>query len=238
MPSPDVPPRQADAARPADAAHQADAARRADAPRPVDGVRPVDEVHRADAPRRADAARNRQRLIDAARRLIDERGPAVALDEVARRAGVGNATLYRNFPTRGDLLVAVYAGDVDELCDHGATLLQDAPPGDGLRVWLDRFVDHVAARRPLALAATEGNDQRGELFGHWHARMTTVAAQLLTRAQAAGAVRGDLTAGDLLALANAAVIAGADPASARRLLDIMHGGFGADAAPRTGSPAD
>lgn len=55
-------------------------------------------------PRRADAARNRQLLIDAARQLIDERGPAVAMDEVARRAGAGNATLYRNFPTRGESL--------------------------------------------------------------------------------------------------------------------------------------
>lgn len=177
-------------------------------------------------PRRADAARNRQLLIDAARQLIDERGPAVVMDEVARRAGVGNATLYRNFPTRSDLLVTVYASDVDELCEQGDTLLRTATPSEALFAWLDCFVRHVAASRPLALAATEGNEQRGELFGRWHERMAATAAQLLTLAQRAGAVRDDLTAADILALANAAVIAGTGPDDARRLLDVMRSGFG------------
>ena len=62
--------------------------------------------------RRADASRNAERLLAAARELVDESGSEVALDEVARQAGVGNATLYRHFPTRGDLLVAVYADEV------------------------------------------------------------------------------------------------------------------------------
>ena len=176
--------------------------------------------------RRADAARNRQLLLEAARRLIDERGPAVVMDEVARRAGVGNATLYRNFPTRGDLLAAVYANDVDELCEQGAALLREASAGDALATWLDSFVRHVAVRRPLALAATEGSEQRGELFGRWHERMASTAAQLLTRAQQAGAVRDDLSARDILALANAAAIAGTGPDDARRLLDITRRGFG------------
>lgn len=176
--------------------------------------------------RRADAARNRQLLLEAARHLIDERGPAVVMDEVARRAGVGNATLYRNFPTRGDLLVAVYASDVDQLCEQGAALLEAASPGEALLAWLDSFVRHVSARRPLALAATEGSEQRGELFGRWHERMAATAARLLTRAQQAGAVRDDLTVRDILALANAAAIAGTGPDDARRLLGVMHSGFG------------
>jgi AcrR family transcriptional regulator len=177
-------------------------------------------------PPRADAARNRQLLIDAARQLIDERGPAVVMDEVARRAGVGNATLYRNFPTRGDLLVAVYASDVDELCQQGNALLGAVTPGDALFAWLDSFVRHVAASRPLALAATQGSEQRGELFGRWHERMVATAAQLLTPAQHAGAVRDDLTATDILTLANAAVIAATGPDDARRLLNVMRYGFG------------
>jgi AcrR family transcriptional regulator len=177
-------------------------------------------------PRRADAARNRQLLIDAASQLIDERGPAVVMDEVARRAGVGNATLYRNFPTRSDLLVAVYANDVDELCDQGNALLGAASPGEALFAWLDSFVRHVAVSRPLALAATEGSGQRGELFGRWHERMVATAAQLLTPAQHAGTARDDLTARDILALANAAVIAGTGPDDARRLLNVMRRGFG------------
>ena len=186
---------------------------------PPDGARP----------QRADAARNRQLLIDAARQLIDESGPALVMDEVARRAGVANATLYRNFPARSDLLVAVYAGDVDELCHQGTALLQEASPGAALFTWMDSFVRHVAARRPLALAATEGSEQRGDLFSRWHERMATTAAPLLTRAQEAGAVRRDLTAQDILALANAAAIAGTGPDDARRLLDVMRLGFAARA---------
>src|SRR6266566_3404558 len=103
---------------------------------------------------RADAARNRQLLLEAARRLIDERGPAVVMDEVARRAGVGNATLYRNFPTRGDLLAAVYADEVAALCQQGTALLARPCAGEALFDWLDSFVVHVAAKRALALAAT------------------------------------------------------------------------------------
>jgi AcrR family transcriptional regulator len=178
---------------------------------------------------RADAARNRQLLLEAARQLIDEHGPAVVMDEVARRAGVGNATLYRNFPTRGDLLVAVYAGEVDELCKRGTVLLGEASPGEALTVWLDSFVRHVAARRPLALAATEGSGQRGELFGRWHERMASTAAPLLSRAQQAGAVRDDLSVQDILALANAAAIAGTGPDDAQRLFEVMRCGFGASA---------
>ena len=186
---------------------------------PPDGARP----------RRADAARNRQLLVDAARQLIDESGPALVMDEVARRAGVANATLYRNFPARSDLLVAVYAGDVDQLCEQGTALLRTASPGAALITWMDSFVRHVAARRPLALAATEGSEQRGELFSRWHERMATTAAPLLTRAQEAGAVRRDLAARDILALANAAAIAGTGPDDARRLLDVMRLGFAARA---------
>jgi hypothetical protein len=87
-------------------------------------------------------------------------------------------------------------------------------------------VRHVADRRPLALAAAAGTEQGGELFGRWHERMAATAAQLLTRAQDAGVVRDDLTARDVLALANAAVIAGTGPDDARRLLDVMRRGFG------------
>jgi len=97
---------------------------------------------------RADAARNVDRLLAAARELVAERGAEVPMDEVAKRAGVGNATLYRHFPTRADLLVAVYADEIDRLARLGA----DAD----LFTWLDAYVEHVTTKRPLAMAATEG----------------------------------------------------------------------------------
>src|SRR5947208_2495681 len=111
-------------------------------------------------PPRADASRNAARLLAAAREVLAEAGNDVALDAIARRAGVGNATLYRHFPTRGDLLVAVYADEVAELCARGAALLQDPDPVGALFAWLEEFVLHVAAKRPLAHAATEGADKR------------------------------------------------------------------------------
>lgn len=187
---------------------------------------------RADTPRaagrsrRADAARNTQLLLAAASELFEEHGHDVALDEVARRAGVGNATLYRNFPTRGDLLVAVYADEVAALCQQGADLLARPSAADGLFTWLDSFIAHVAAKRTLALAATEGSDeQRSELFARWHQSMTSTAERLLVRAQETRSVRPDLTATDLLALASAATIAGTSARHSQQLLRIMRHGF-------------
>jgi AcrR family transcriptional regulator len=116
------------------------------------------------------------------------------MDEIAQRAGVGSATLYRRFPSRSDILVAVYADEVAALCGEGQELLDAPAPADALFTWLDAFVAHVADKRELALTATQGNDdRRNELFRGWHASMITTAAELLKRAQHAGAIRQDLT---------------------------------------------
>lgn len=183
----------------------------------------------APAPRRplrADAAKNVQALITAAKELFDEQGLDVALDEVARRAGVGNATLYRNFPTRADLIVAVYADEVADLCHDAAALKIAAAEGDALFAWLDRLVIHVATKRELALAGTgNSGERRTELFGTWHNAMRTVAGDLYERALAAQAVSPDVGVDELLALTYAAAIAGNGPDHARRLLRMMRYGF-------------
>ncbi|WP_169951685.1 TetR/AcrR family transcriptional regulator [Microbispora sp. H11081] len=176
--------------------------------------------------RRADASRNAALLLAAARELVAESGPEVALDEVARRAGVGNATLYRHFPTRADLLVAVYADEVAELCRRGADLPPGLSPADALFSWLDAFVVHVATKRPLALAATEGpTGRRSALFDQWHTSIHATASDLLRRAQDAGAVRPGLTVTDLLALAGGAALTGTDVAHARRLTALLRRGL-------------
>ncbi|MFE0156002.1 TetR/AcrR family transcriptional regulator [Nonomuraea sp. NPDC059007] len=178
----------------------------------------------AGRPRRADAARSAQALLAAARELFDERGPDVALDEVARRAGVGNATLYRHFPTRQDLIVAVYASEVTALEEQGATLLGTEPAAQALFTWLDAFVTHVATKRAPALAGTD-TERRTELFDRWHSSMRATAQKLLTRAQRSGEVNAALTATDLLTLTSAAAIAATGAEHARELLRIMHHGF-------------
>ncbi|MEV4322513.1 helix-turn-helix domain-containing protein [Microbispora rosea] len=176
--------------------------------------------------RRADASRNATLLLAAARELVAESGPEVALDEVARRAGVGNATLYRHFPTRADLLVAVYADEVAELCRRGTEPPAGLSPADTLFSWLDAFVVHVATKRPLALAATEGSTgRRSALFDQWHTSIRATASDLLRRAQDAGAVRPGLTVTDLLALAGGAALTGTDVAHARRLTALLRCGL-------------
>jgi AcrR family transcriptional regulator len=148
---------------------------------------------------------------------------------------VGNATLYRHFPTRSDLLVAVYGGQVTELCRRADRPLGDRSAEAALFEWLDEFVVHVASKRNLALAITETVDgRRTEVFNHWHATITATAARLLAAAQATGAVRAQITGRDLLALLSAVAVAGADTDGARRMLAILRFGL-QDGDPRDGT---
>jgi AcrR family transcriptional regulator len=172
--------------------------------------------------KRADASRNAARLLAAARALIEESGNEVALDEVARRAGVGNATLYRHFPTRADLLAAVYADEVAALCRRAATLAADLPPTEALFAWLDEFALHVTTKRPLAVAATAGpTDRRTPLFDNWHRAITEAAAALVEAAP----LQPGVTTADVLALATGAAIATTDPAHARHLVALLRTGL-------------
>ncbi|MFI5894893.1 TetR/AcrR family transcriptional regulator [Actinoplanes sp. NPDC051513] len=172
---------------------------------------------------RSDAQRNRERLIIAARELVAEVGNEVALDDVARRAGVGNATLYRHFPTRAELLAALYTDEVTALCDYGDRLLAASAPIEALFTWLDAFVVHVASKRPLALAATDVPDgRRTPMFEEWHAAITTTASALVRHAQPA--LRQDITATDVLALASGTALT-TDAQNARRLVAVLRTGL-------------
>lgn len=174
---------------------------------------------------RADARRNRAALLDAARAVFAEQGVDAPLDDVARRAGLGNATLYRHFPTRGELLVAAYAEEVAALCDLGRELLAATEPGEALFAWLGEFVAHVASKRALALAITDDDaGERATHFGRWRHDMRATLTALLDRARAGGAVRADVDGLDLLALANGIALAGvnpADPAGPDRIARLL-----------------
>ena len=175
---------------------------------------------------RSDARRNTELLLDAARALFDEKGAAVTMDEIAVRARVGNATMYRRFPSRSDLLAAVYSDQLSALCGYGAKLLDATDPAEAMFTWLAAFVDHVLDKRELAMTATEGDElQRGEMFRQWHESMITTAAGLLERAQEVGAVREEVTAVDVLVLANALVLASSDAAQAGRMLGYVREGI-------------
>jgi AcrR family transcriptional regulator len=149
-----------------------------------------------------------------------------SLDEIARRAGVGNATLYRHFPTRRHLFVAVCVEEVETLCALGDKLRSRRRPGDALMVWLRAYVEHVMAKHGLAAALVNGPGDDSAVIAACHAAIEATGGALLERAQQAGVVRSDLTFADLLQLVNAIVIAAESGGmgQADRLLRLIRDG--------------
>lgn len=192
---------------------------------PPAAASPAPGQRQSRRPRRADAQRNRELLVAAAREIFSERGADAPLDEVARRAGIGNATLYRHFPDRRELLIAVYADEVAALCAQGEALLADQSPEDALFAWLRAFTAHVAEKRDLALAIpSDQGGRRSALFDRWHEGMHSTASRLLTNAQSTGAVSADLNASDLLALISGIAVTTGDTDQAGRCLAIVRHG--------------
>ena len=147
---------------------------------------------------RADARRNRDRLLAAASAVFEREGAEASLEEVARTAGVGIGTLYRHFPTRADLLEAVYRRNVDELCDGAAALLETLPPDRALEEWMQRFVRYVPAKKGMATHLKSIVSAESELFAYSHGRVTGTFETLIRAAAAAGSIRSDVDGEDVL----------------------------------------
>ncbi|MFI0354874.1 TetR/AcrR family transcriptional regulator [Actinomadura sp. 9N407] len=171
---------------------------------------------------RADARRNVDRIVAAAGALIAEHGAEASLEEVARRAGVGSATLHRHFPTRQALLEAVFKDRVDALCAKAEQLLSAPDPGEALFTWLRAVGAHAVANRGLGASLMRGADPA--LGSTCHDVITSAGENLLTRARAADAVRPGITIVQLLKLVSAISLATEQepdgPAEADRLLAI------------------
>jgi AcrR family transcriptional regulator len=148
-------------------------------------------------PKRADARRNYEKVLAAAREAFAEGGESTALEEIARRAGVGIGTLYRNFPNRQALLEALYIGEVEEMC-RTADELDGQEPWDALNAWLERFVAYIRTKRALAHELLNYLDPDAPLFTTCRTSLYAAGEPLLTRAQAAGAVRPDVRIGDII----------------------------------------
>jgi AcrR family transcriptional regulator len=176
---------------------------------------------------RADARRNRERLLEAARRAFAS-GEEVTLETVARQAAVGIGTLYRHFPTREALVEAVYRGELARLRDTAGELLDSRAPDVALRAWMDGFADYVTAKHGMAetlraIAAT-GTISPAQT----QQTLTATIKGLLDAGAAAGTLRGDVPAGDVLAsLTGIFLVAGApgQRAQAGRLLDLLMEGL-------------
>jgi AcrR family transcriptional regulator len=149
--------------------------------------------------RRADAQRNREKLLEAARAAFAETDAEVSMAEIARRAGVGMATLYRNFPGRRDLLEALYTEEVDALCG-AAEAGEDADAGARLTTWLRRFFAYFVSKRHIAADLLEHAPSDDAVFSENRARVLAAGRPLLEAAQRAGAVREDLTLEQVLDL--------------------------------------
>jgi AcrR family transcriptional regulator len=183
---------------------------------------------------RADAARNRAAIIEAARAVFAEQGLDAPLDEIAKRAGTGNATLYRRFPTRSDLVAAVFAERMAAHVDIVETALDDVDPWDGFASYIRAVAAMQAEDRGIAdlvtmdLSSAPGIEQL-------RARAYDGLVQLIGRAHDAGVLRADFTDQDvvLLLMANAGLVERAhgitDEASAR-LTALLLDGLRAEAA--------
>lgn len=118
--------------------------------------------------------------------------------EIAERAGVGVGTLYRHFPHRSDLVVAVFRNEVDACADAAASLAARHPPGEALARWLQRYVDFIAAKRGLASALSSGDPAFQSLPSYFLGRVRPALQGLLDAATEAGEIRADVDAHELL----------------------------------------
>jgi AcrR family transcriptional regulator len=177
---------------------------------------------------RADARRNYEALLTAARELFLEQGCDAPLDEVAKRAGVGAGTLYRHFPSRPDLLGAVYVTDIDEMCD-AAEKLTDLDPGQALGTYMDLHLSFGMRNSGIKKAMREmlaDVDPQPEVLTLCKTRMTEIAGGMLIRAQQAGAARKDVDPVTFLRMIHGIALACDDnPELAPAMLAVMKDGL-------------
>lgn len=176
---------------------------------------------------RADAQANRQKVLQAARIQFAQDGPDASLNEVARRAGVGVATLYRHFPTRESLVAAVYANELHELGAAADRLLASLPPDEALTTWAARFVEYAGTKRGLGEALHAIRRQQDDGLDP-RAVLTSSMDKLLAAGREAGTLQADLDGEDLLfAFAGLWTLPHDDrfPARAKRLVDLVLAGL-------------
>jgi AcrR family transcriptional regulator len=153
-------------------------------------------------PRRSDAESNRRKILAAARAAWGEQDADVSMAEISRQAGVGMATLYRNFPGKHELLEALYADEVDVVSRAAQTVDGDTA-GAKLNTWLRAFFTFVTTKRQVASELLHFTDRGDPVFGTSRARVTAAGEPLLSAAQRSGEVRPDLSLDQILDMIHA-----------------------------------
>ena len=178
--------------------------------------------------KRADARRNKEALLEAAAAAFVASGVDVAVRDIASRAGVGIGTIYRHFPTRADLIVAVYRHQVEACAEAGPALLAAAgSPRRALVQWIDLFVDFLVTKHGLAEAMRSDDASFGPLHAYFLDRLVPVCAELLAAAARGGEIRSDIGALELMAgVGNLCIGVTNDPRyDARRLVGLLLDGL-------------
>jgi AcrR family transcriptional regulator len=173
---------------------------------------------------RTDAQRNRERLLEVAKEAFTRSGGNASLDDIAKQAGVGPGTLYRHFPTREELLEAVYRTEVEKLAAAERKFAETLPPIEALRAWMLLFVDYIATKQIIAPALNTLVGGHSKVFESSYGQIWEAIRALVKRAIKSGDIRKDLDPIDLLrALIGVANVATSPDwqQSARRLVEIL-----------------
>jgi AcrR family transcriptional regulator len=186
-----------------------------------------DAAAEASRPVRADARRNMDALLEAAMQVFATSGVDAPVRDVAERAGVGIGTLYRHFPQRSDLIVAVMRHEVDACAEAAARLGAEHEPGEALSRWMQRYVDFIGAKRGLAAALHSGDPAFDALPAYFRQRMEPALRALLKAAAAAGEIRTDISAEELLEAVSSLSMHAYQkgPKHARRMVSLLADGL-------------
>jgi AcrR family transcriptional regulator len=181
-------------------------------------------THSKDRKPRTDAQRNRELILEVAKESFTQSGANASLDDIAKQAGVGPGTLYRHFPTREELIEAVYRTEVEKLSAAERTFAETMPPLDALRAWMLLFVDYIATKKIIAAALNSLVGGPSKIFEASYAQVWEAIRALVKRAVKSGDIRKDLDPIDLLRALIGVANVGTSPEwqqSARRLVDIL-----------------
>jgi AcrR family transcriptional regulator len=179
-------------------------------------------------PKRADARRNEKTLLDAAAAIFVTSGVEAPVRDIAAKAGVGTGTIYRHFPTRADLILAVYRHQVEACAEAGPALLAaSATPHAALGRWIDLFVDFLVTKHGLAAVLQSDAAGFDALHSYFLDRLLPVCAQLLDAAAGSGEIRPDVEAYELMrGVGNLCIGAESDPRyDARRMVELLIAGL-------------
>jgi AcrR family transcriptional regulator len=176
---------------------------------------------------RADAQRKMSSLLESAMEVFAKSGVDAPVREIAERAGVGLGTVYRHFPRRSDLIVAVFQTQVDACADAASVIASKYEPGEALARWMQRYVDFITTKRGLAAALHSGDPAYIALPVYFNKRLQPALKTLLDAAVAARVVRPGIEADDLLR-AVATLCRGPhdeEPVYARRMVELLVDGL-------------